>query len=234
MLRKVEVPFGHLITLERFLGEDEDERKDIMFWLVYESNMIEDIYIDHVGTVVESQEPPRPPEVFDHYDALQYVYKKKDEVLSLGDVEKIHVTLMKNLMKSAGKYREVSVRTGRFGKPLPEFVPILMKEFEDKQREIYLGKPRIDEILESHFFFEIIHPFLDGNGRTGRLLLNWNSLNSLGAFYKVEKAKQKDYFAAIRKYEEEFKLKRPGIEFSPGLTEEEWETLILEKFVKRY
>ena len=45
----------------------------------------------------------------------------------------------------------------------------------------------IDEIKETHIWFEIIHPFADGNGRTGRLVLLWQSMKS-GLPFAVIKA----------------------------------------------
>jgi Fic family protein len=65
-----------------------------------------------------------------------------------------------------GEYRDISntiVRIGNYIAPLPEEVPSLMNVWID--RWSYL-KP-----FAAHLAFERIHPFADGNGRVGRLLM---------------------------------------------------------------
>ena len=81
-----------------------------------------------------------------------------------------------------GHYRTHFVSVGERLCPSPFFVPTLIKELLEQVNELQAAWPRIDirnikekenlirEIADLHFKFEAIHPFIDGNGRTGRLL----------------------------------------------------------------
>ena len=89
---------------------------------------------------------------------------------------KAHYELMKGLIESAGKYRNQGVGIIKGNKvehvaPPFEHVPFLMKELFD-----YLKDPEELTLIKScvfHYEMEFIHPFLDGNGRMGRL---WQTL----------------------------------------------------------
>ena len=89
---------------------------------------------------------------------------------------KAHKTLLKNLIANAGNYRKTGVGIVKGSKiahlaPPAENVPFLMKNLFDyvkKSEEITLIKSCV-----FHYEMEFIHPFLDGNGRMGRL---WQTL----------------------------------------------------------
>ncbi|HYD83712.1 MAG TPA: Fic family protein, partial [Opitutus sp.] len=73
----------------------------------------------------------------------------------------------------AGRYRTIAVRVGRHVPPAPDMVSGLMRELLD-----WWNGPSVEwsPVLTSailHYQFEDIHPFGDGNGRTGRLLALW-------------------------------------------------------------
>ena len=89
---------------------------------------------------------------------------------------KAHQNLMKGLINDAGKYRRQSVGIVKGSKvehlaPPFENVPFLMKDLFE-----YLKKSDEIQLIKScvfHYEMEFIHPFLDGNGRMGRL---WQTL----------------------------------------------------------
>ena len=73
-----------------------------------------------------------------------------------------------------------------------------------------MSNPTMDEVWSAHHDFEIIHPLIDGNGRTGRLLLNWLSLKHLGQFMIVEAKHRGDYYKTIEGHSPKFKEENPG------------------------
>lgn len=105
------------------------------------------------------------------YDRLHSLDPK-----DLKDVEKAHKILMKGLIKTAGKLRTQNVGIVKGSKvehiaPSGELVRGLMNDLMD-----YLKKDNDILIIKScvfHYEFEFIHPFMDGNGRMGRL---WQTL----------------------------------------------------------
>ena len=69
-----------------------------------------------------------------------------------------------------GKYRTIQVRVGNHWPPHSSLVPAMMQELFD-----YLKQPEDHPLVKAawaHRQFETIHPFADGNGRTGRALIN--------------------------------------------------------------
>lgn len=69
----------------------------------------------------------------------------------------------------SGYWRDCGVRVGRHYAPGPDEVPNLMRLWF-----VHFGNPKNEqETKDAHVEFERIHPFVDGNGRTGRMVMNW-------------------------------------------------------------
>lgn len=117
-------------------------------------------------------------EVFNILKALNWIRSRGSRDLSLNDVLKIHSMVTAGLAETEnqGKFRrEVSAIFNAQGyavymPPPPKLVPALINKllkFVNSPKEQFIP---IRATL-AHFAFEKIHPFMDGNGRTGRLLI---------------------------------------------------------------
>ena len=113
---------------------------------------------------------------YDHKKAWDYLVGQ--EKLTKEVILKTHELLMKNLwLEIAGKFRTVNVRVGDDIKRDWQEVPRLITSLLE-------WKPRSGiDILNWHIAYEGVHPFRDGNGRTGRLFMLWhffkNNLNPI-------------------------------------------------------
>jgi len=82
-------------------------------------------------------------------------------------------TLREDLVSQIGRYRTVQVFVGRSIPPKPSEVPNKMASLS---RWYSINKKRLHPLVLASYFhteFEKIHPFVDGNGRVGRLLMNF-------------------------------------------------------------
>jgi len=153
----------------------------------YDSNAIEGNTIDLKETsylLFENKTPPNKSlreinEVLNHKEAFDYVLAYKEDVVkeficeTQGKVTKN--TLRKDLEDQIGKYRKVQVyiRGADFIPSKPEEVSMEMRSL---LRWYNSNKLKVHPLIVAAYFhaaFEAIHPFVDGNGRTGRLLLNF-------------------------------------------------------------
>jgi Fic family protein len=84
----------------------------------------------------------------------------------------LHRIQMQGLLpyNEAGYYRRVQVYVGNYVPPKAEIVPIMMQGW------IQAFNDKINPAMYNHLAFEHIHPFIDGNGRVGRLLWAWDLL----------------------------------------------------------
>ncbi len=99
-------------------------------------------------------------------------------------VLEVHAVLLRGVRgeeKNPGQLRTSPVWVGRAGAtpesaafvpPLPEHLPELMRDWEYFVNEDGKHLPALIQAALMHYQFETIHPFLDGNGRIGRLLIN--------------------------------------------------------------
>ena len=101
----------------------------------------------------------------------------------------------------AGRFRKKGeyVRVGSHIAPPPEHVErmirALMTNYRSDRKNYFL-----DKIAKFHLDFETIHPFCDGNGRIGRVLINWQ-LMGLGFPGVIIRNKEKtDYYRAFDEY----------------------------------
>lgn len=115
-------------------------------------------------------------EVLNYFAGLRYVENNADKkIVRHEDVFQLHRLLAAEVMDQgeAGRYRTIAVRVGRYAPPAPSDVSGLMFELLDwwntKTSEL---SPVISSAI-LHYRFEAIHPFADGNGRTGRALALW-------------------------------------------------------------
>ena len=113
-------------------------------------------------------------EAKNHADAFRYILDVLSQKKSItqDDILKIHAIVLKGIDDAfAGRYRNIRVRIkgSSVVLPNPMKVPDLMDEFE---KYLQTEKDVITRAIMGHFKFVSIHPFVDGNGRMGRLLMN--------------------------------------------------------------
>lgn len=116
-------------------------------------------------------------EVYNYARALQVRRSAKDGLpLSLRLVRQLHAVLMDGVRgsdRSPGDFRRLQNQIGRparFVPPPAQHLADLLSNFEKYLHEDDGHDPLVRAFL-SHYQFEAIHPFMDGNGRVGRLLL---------------------------------------------------------------
>jgi len=151
-------------------------------------------------------------EVVNYFAALRHVEKQAAKKrLTHDDVLRLHATMAGEVMDQgeAGRYRSMRVRVGSYLPPPPEEVSGLMFEFLEWWNT---DAPKLSPVLSSaivHYRFEAIHPFADGNGRTGRALALWelyrrgfdtHHVFSVDEFYWEDRAR---YYAALQAVREE-------------------------------
>ncbi len=115
-------------------------------------------------------------EALDHYDAIRYVRElaRHETPLTESDVRNLHrLVMQRSAPEIAGKYadlpRYVRTETGRHSFPSPAEIPALMG---DLAAWLATSPNTPDSAFTAHRRLVDIHPFNDGNGRTGRLLMN--------------------------------------------------------------
>lgn len=116
-------------------------------------------------------------EASNHAEALDWVktqIKQKPHKITVNDILHIHSIILKGIDDAhAGHFRSVPVRVSGSTVifPNPRKVPDLMDELRDWLSK----KPKLHPVeiaAEAHYRLVTIHPFVDGNGRTARLLMN--------------------------------------------------------------
>jgi Fic family protein len=113
-------------------------------------------------------------EAIGHRDAFEYVLSLADAELTERVIKEIHSLVLMNDAKNKGVYRNVpaAIVGAVNAPPLPYLVPALMEELMRDYADMKKDRHVIEALSEFHIRFEGIHPFIDGNGRTGRLILN--------------------------------------------------------------
>lgn len=161
-------------------------------------------------------------EVVNHNKAFSYVKNciAEDKPLDENIVKDIHEILMENILVG-GIYRNVEVRiTGAKHKPpVPSEMYYQIKDFFSNLNL----KPDLNPIeLASwtHAEFVKIHPFVDGNGRTSRLIMNYQLLKYGFLPVSVNKEDKLDYFNFLEEYAVNGNLK-PFAEFVAELEEKQ-------------
>lgn len=137
--------------------------------------------LEQVRALEEGREVPAVAErsrreVLNYFAGLRHMEKQAGKTtIGHEDILKLHRIVAGDVMDqgAAGRYRTMRVRVGPYVPPYPEEVSPLMFELLQWWNE---DSATLSPVLSSavlHFRFEDIHPFADGNGRTGRALALW-------------------------------------------------------------
>lgn len=154
--------------------------------LTYNSNHIEGSRLSHdqtryifetntIGVENEVLNVDDVLETTNHFRCIDMIIDHAKTTLSENFIKDLHLTLKNGTSDSrkewfvVGDYKKVPNEVGGMNTTLPEEVPGRMKELLKE----YNGKKEktFEDILDFHVRFERIHPFQDGNGRVGRLIL---------------------------------------------------------------
>ena len=193
ILKKVETAIITLSKLDGKVSQMTEQERDILLvpFILMESTKssaiegtgttIEDIYRSER---VEEKDPYKKldnMEVQNYRSALNYATSVKDGIIDEDLLLELHRILLNGVRgedKSPGKYRDVQVLVGNRGDNLDTatFVPMPPESVNWKMMNLfeYINSPFENTLIAaamSHYQFETIHPFTDGNGRIGRLLI---------------------------------------------------------------
>ncbi len=172
-----------------FILSHKEYLEDLITRSTYHSNAIEGSTLTYAETYailyndnsfkIEKKEPREIYEAINHKKALELVFEnlKNSKQFDERFIKKINETINKDIKDTEG-YRKVQVfiRGSEHIPPSPEKIPNLMNYFvynyNNDSQDIFT------KIAKYHIEFETIHPFEDGNGRTGRILLNYELLKN--------------------------------------------------------
>lgn len=145
-------------------------------------------------------------EITNHEKCLNTILKHVDnnESLTTEIIKEIHSNLLENIRDDNGQFKTVGNIVG--GSPFPTAppheAPLATHRLVDNlnyRLDIAEDKfKKIEAILETHMQFERIHPFSDGNGRTGRMIMFYSLLSEGIAPLIIEYDERKKYYEFLR------------------------------------
>jgi Fic family protein len=143
-------------------------------------------------------------EVANHREALIRVLQavSDEQPLTVNLVRDLHSRLMDHLAYDRGNLKtSANVVLGAAWEPAPPSrVLNLMREWADQvewQTANLDGQPLLEAIAASHIRFERIHPFSDGNGRTGRAIVAYQTIRRFGFPAIVSAADRSEYIRLL-------------------------------------
>lgn len=170
------------------LVSDKDLLGSITLDLTYNTNTIEGSTMTKSDVaavlfdneILKNRTQIEQREAVNHRVALDFLLDELAENTSLQFtpelIQRVHLLLMNGILSNAGMWRNHGVRIQGSQVPLANFIKIpvlidkLCNELNSETRD------PIAVLARTHAIFEQIHPFSDGNGRTGRLLMFIKSL----------------------------------------------------------
>jgi len=179
------------------IGKMKRIRKKTKLEFLWNSNMIEGIEWD-IGLYNDRKFIVNIPEIKGHKLAFEYMLKNCETNLTEKKILIMHKLLTEELLASekSGVYRKCNVSIGG----VVCFPPITIKPFMEKLILLAKKAKTFEECWECHHEFEVIHPFVDGNGRVGRLALNWLLLKNKFSLEIIEFIRRREYYNKMSNY----------------------------------
>ncbi len=192
-------------------GEVERLAEEFMIDFTYNSNAIEGniLTLKETALALEGMTVDQKPlkdhlEAVGHRDAFLYVQDiaKKQEPISEYVIKNIHSLVLMNRPEDKGMYRRIPVRImGAYTEPeQPYLIEPKMNGLLANNEARKETMTTVERVARFHLEFEGIHPFIDGNGRTGRLILNLELIREGFPPINVKFTDRKRYYDAFDAY----------------------------------
>jgi Fic family protein len=166
-------------------------RDDLVLRWTYHSNAIEgntltlkETKVALEGITVGGKTLREHLEVINHRDTICFVEAlvSKPEILSQWQIKSIHQLILKNIDdNNAGRYRTVNVTIAGAQHVPPDFIQLPQQQMANFIHEYQVQastRHPVERAARLHCDLVKIHPFVDGNGRTARLLMNLELMKS--------------------------------------------------------
>ena len=190
----------------------------IQIELTYNSNHIEGSrltkdqtrYIFETNTIGVSDSSVNVDDIIEtanHFRCIDLVIDQAKYVLTEGFIKQLHLTLKNGTSDSrkawfaVGDYKRLENEVGGIQTAKPDKVPQKMKELLKAYNQT--KKKSLDELLQFHYDFERIHPFQDGNGRVGRLILFKECLRNDIVPFIIEDDIKEFYYRGLQEWKSE-------------------------------
>ena len=143
-------------------------------------------------------------ETVNHFRCIDYVIDHATDKITEAHIKALHAILKTNTSDSrkdwfaVGDYKRLANEVGEQETVAPKNVHRAMKALLSD----YNALPQVtfDDILDFHVRFERIHPFQDGNGRVGRLLLFWQCLQSAQVPFVITEELRLFYYRGLQNW----------------------------------
>lgn len=167
-------------------------------------------YIYETNTIGLDKEPANIDDIIEtvnHFQCFDYILDCAEEILTENIIKKIHYLLKSNTSDSRlewfniGDYKQRANMVGDSkttppGKVKKEIQRLL---FEYQQKDSIL----FEDIIEFHYNFEKIHPFQDGNGRVGRLIIFKECLKHNITPFIIDEKHKLYYYRGLKEFQNE-------------------------------
>ncbi|AZA89804.1 MULTISPECIES: Fic family protein [Chryseobacterium group] len=184
--------------------------------LTYNSNRIEGSrltldqtrYIFETNTVGVSKESINVDDIIEttnHFRAIDLIIDKAKSKLTESLIKELHFLLKSGTSDSAkdwfnvGEYKKLPNEVGGNETTAPGKVATRMKEILSEYNDI--ENKTIEDIIAFHYQFEIIHPFQDGNGRVGRLIMFKECLANNVIPFIIDEELKLFYYRGLQEWE---------------------------------
>ena len=190
-------------------GEVERLREEFMVEFTYNSNAIEGntLTLGETDLVLKGLTIDKKPlkdhlEVIGHKEAFEYVVQLVEDNIPISQkiIKEIHYLVLSDKKDDRGVYRRIPVRImGARHEPVQPYLiqpkmEQLLLDYKDSKEHT------ITKLARFHIEFESIHPFIDGNGRTGRLLVNLEFMKAGFPPIDIKFTDRIEYYRAFDKY----------------------------------
>ena len=192
-------------------AEVEAIREVFLVEHTYNSNAIEGntLTLQETALVLQGITIDRKPlkdhlEAVGYKEAFQYVEElaKQDKPLTDFEIKSIHSLVLADRPEDKGTFRRVNVRiAGAVTEPVQPYliepkIEELLEDYKNWAQTMHV----VEKVALFHLRFESIHPFIDGNGRTGRLLMNLQLIREGLPAVNIKYTDRRSYYDAFDEY----------------------------------